>query len=627
MKRHFAVFLWLLPATLCLFLLGQGPTAQSSKFQRSEVMIPMRDGMRLQTAIFTPADQRAPLPILLLRTPYGVPDNSEALEKRPSLQAFMQDGYIFVYQNLRGRFKSEGTFRISTAPPDHGNPKTSSESSDAYDTIDWLVKNVPNNNGKVGIYGVSYSGLTAALSLLEPHPALKAISEQASPADQWMNDDFHRYGAFRLSYGFEYSVMEEASKNENTHFAFDTYDTYQWYLNLGPLTNVNAKYLHGAIGMWNKFAEHPDYDAFWQKEAFVNSYGEDSVPILNVAGWWDQEDPQGPWTIYAKLAQKDPKHNDYMVAGPWNHGGWRGKDGSKLGVITFGGHNTSAEFRENVEAPWFRYWLHGTGERPAWSVQTFETGSNRWRTYDVWPPAAARQKNIYLQANGGLSFDEAKNAADYAEYVSDPANPVPYRQRPISPTYPGGDWPEWEVQDQRFVEHRPDVLTFESATLDDDLRAAGAFSADLFASTSGTDSDWIVKLIDVYPENYEVKDSGKDEGPAPGQYGRSLNGYELMIAAEVVRGRFNKSFEHPEPLTANEVTEFKVPLRSHDHVFLKGHRIMVQVQSTWFPLIDRNPQRFVPNIYKAKNDDYVKATQRIYCTKESPSHIVLPTLQ
>lgn len=509
MERHSTALLCLLFALLCLLSWGQENQPAAAKFNLTEVMVPMRDGVHLQTAIFTPVGQREPLPILLLRTPYGVPDRSQDLEKGPGLQALMQDGYIFVYQNLRGRFKSEGTFRISTAPPDKNNPKATSESSDAYDTIDWLVKNVPNNNGKVGIFGVSYSGLTAALSLLEPHPALKAISEQASPADQWMNDDFHRYGAFRLSYGFEYSVMEESSKTENTHFAFDTYDTYQWYLTLGPLSNVNSKYLHGAIAMWNKFAEHPNYDAFWRKEAFVNSYREDAVPILNVAGWWDQEDPQGPWAIYAKLAQNDPKRSDYMVAGPWNHGGWRRKDGSKLGEVTFGGHNTAAEYRENVEAPWFRYWLHGRGERPAWSVQTFETGSNQWRTYDVWPPASAEPSNLYLQANGGLGFERGKSTTGYAEYVSDPANPVPYRLRPISPTYPGGDWPEWEMQDQRFVEHRPDVLSFESSPLEHDIRVAGELSADLFASTSGTDSDWVVKLIDVYPENYEVKESGQ----------------------------------------------------------------------------------------------------------------------
>ena len=597
------------------------------KFTRTEVMIPMRDGVRLQTVFFAPIEQSQPLPILLQRTPYGVPDNDQFLQKNAGFHELVSDGYIFAFQNLRGRFKSEGTFKMSSAPEDKSNPKSTSEGTDAYDTIDWLVKNVPKNNGKVGIFGVSYVGLTAALSLLDPHPALKAVSEQASPADQWMNDDFHRYGAFRLSYGFEYSVMEQSDKNANTHFKFDTYDTYDWYLKLGPLSNANAEFLHGRIPAWNQFLDHPNYDHFWKKEAFTNTFREAFVPILNVAGWWDQEDPWGPWKIYSTLAGNDPNHNDFMVAGPWNHGGWWRKDGSTLGLIPFGNHNTALEFREDIEAPFFRYYLHGEGQPFSWAVKTFETGSNRWRTYDRWPPSGAQATNLYLGANGELSFDPVAHGGEYREYVSDPGNPVPYRPRPISPTYPGGDWPYWETDDQRFLDHRPDVLTFETMPLDHDVLVAGDLMADLFASTSGTDSDWVVKLIDVYPENYEPKDLDKEGGPAPGQYGKSLNGYQLMIAGEVMRGRFRNSWERPEPLVAGKITEFKIPLRSHDHVFLKGHRIMVQIQSTWFPVIDRNPQRFVPNIYQAKASDYIVATQRVYCTPAAPSHIVLPVLK
>jgi len=597
------------------------------KFARTEVMIPMRDGVRLQTVYFIPLDQKERLPILLLRTPYGVPETDRSLQKSPAFKELVDDGYIFAFQNLRGRFKSEGTFNMSSAPQDKSNPKSTSEGTDAYDTIDWLVKNVPKNNGKVGIYGVSYDGLTAVLSLLEPHPALKAISEQASPADQWMNDDFHRYGAFRLSYGFEYSVMEQSDKNANTHFKFDTYDTYDWYLKLGPLSNANTLYLHGNIPAWNQFIEHPNYDTFWKREAFTNAFHDAPVPILNVAGWWDQEDPWGPWNIYSTLEKYDSKHHDFVVAGPWNHGGWWGQDGSTLGLIPFGNHKTAIEFRQNIEAPFFRYYLHGKGQAFTWAAQTFETGSNTWKTYDSWPPKNASTRKLYFQPNGQLSFNSVQGPGGYSEYISDPANPVPYRQRPISPTYPGGDWPYWEVEDQRFVDDRPDVLTFQTAPLDHDVVVTGELVADLFASTSGTDSDWIVKVIDVYPEDHEPKDLDKQGGPAPGQYEKSLNGYELMIAGEVVRGRFNRSFEQPEPLVANRVTEFKIPLRSHDHVFLKGHRIMVQVQSTWFPVIDRNPQKFVPNIYQAQSSDFVPATQRVYFTQEAPSHIELPVVE
>ena len=595
------------------------------KFSRTAVMVPVRDGVRLQTVYFAPLDQKEPLPIMLLRTPYGVPEDDRGLQESPAFKELVADDYIFAFQNLRGRFQSEGTFNMSSAPADKSDPKSTSEGTDAYDTIDWLVKNVPKNSGKVGIFGVSYDGLTAALSLLNPHPALKAVSEQASPADQWMNDDFHRYGAFRLSYGFEYSVMEQADKNANTHFKFDTYDTYDWYLQLGPLSNANAKYLHGNIPEWNDFVEHPNYDSFWKKESFTTAFHDSPVPILNVAGWWDQEDPWGPWKIYATLAKNDPKHHDFVVAGPWNHGGWWGKEGSTLGTVAFGDHKTALEFRQNIEAPFFRYYLHGSGQRFTWTAQMFETGSNVWKTYDAWPPKNTAATKLYLGPNGELTF-EAPGGTGYSEYVSDPANPVPYRPRPISPTYPGGDWREWEAEDQRFVEHRPDVLTFETAPLDHDVTVAGELMADLFASTSGTDSDFIVKLIDVYPENYDPKDLTKEGGPKPGEYAKSLNGYELMIAGEVWRGRYNRSFERPEPLVANRVTEFKIPLRSHDHVFLKGHRIMVQVQSSWFPVIDRNPQKFVPNIYKAEASEYVKATQRVYFSREAPSHIVLPVL-
>jgi uncharacterized protein len=540
----------------------------------------------------------------------------------------MTDGYIFVFQNLRGRFKSEGEFKLSSYV-DLKDPKATNETTDAYDTIEWLLKNVADNNGKVGMFGVSYDGLTTALTLLHPHPALKAISEQASPADQWMNDDDHRYGALRESYSFEYSVLEEADKNTNTHFEFETYDTYQWYLDLGPVSNINAKYLHGKLPFWNETVEHPDYDAFWKKEAWVNQLHASTVPNLNVAGFWDQEDPWGPWQIFRHARESDPEHTNFMVAGPWFHGGWAGGAGEKIGIVPFGGHETSREFRENIQAPFFRYYLHAQGEKPKWQASTFQTGSNTWHTYAAWPPPEAKPINLYLLTDGTLSFKSpaaSPAAKQYREYVSDPAKPVPYRQRPISPTYPGGDWRTWEAADQRFVDGRPDVLTFVSSPLDHDITVSGEVGADLFASTSGTDSDFIVKLIDVYPENAQKSEWDVNAGPKPGEFAQSLNGYELPIAMEVRRGRYNESYEKPQPLVPNQPAEWKIPLRDHDHAFLKGHRIMVQVQSTWFPVIDRNPQKFVSSIYKATAADYVPATQRVYCSPKLPSHIVLPVV-
>ena len=597
-------------------------------FKLQEVMIPVRDGVKLQTAILTPVDQKGPLPILFRRTPYGVPEKS--LEQVPtSWKELAQDGYIFVIQNLRGRFKSEGVFDL-TSQVDLTNPKATNETTDAYDSIEWLLKNVPNNTGKVGMYGVSYDGLTTALTLLHPHPALAAISEQASPVDQWMNDDDHRYGALRESYDFEYAVMEQADKNSNTHFEFETYDTYQWYLDLGPLSNINSKYLHGKIPYWNSTIDHPDYDEFWKKEAWVRQLHASTVPNLNVAGFWDQEDPWGPWQIFRHAEEHDPDHTNFMVAGPWYHGQWQSLKADSIGQIPFGGHETAREFRENIEAPFFRYYLHGKGEKPKWQASTFQSGSNRWRTYATWPPKEAQATNLYLHADGTLSFAAPKageGAKEYREYVSDPASPVPYRQRPISPTYPEGDWRRWEVADQRFVDGRPDVLTFVSTPLEHDITVTGPLAASLFASTSGTDSDFVVKLIDVYPESAQKNAWEAEEGPKPGQYAQSLNGYELPIAMEVRRGRYLQSFETPHPLTANQASEWDIPLRDHDHVFLKGHRMMVQIQSTWFPVIDRNPQKFVPSIYKAVASDFVSATQRIYCSPGMASHLVLPVVR
>jgi putative CocE/NonD family hydrolase len=444
-----------------------------------------------------------------------------------------------------------------------------------------------------------------------------------------MNDDDHRYGALRESYSFEYAVMEQADKNSNTNFAFETYDTYEWYLNLGPLTNANAKYLHGKIPYWNSTMEHPNYDDFWKKEAWVRQLHASTVPNLNVAGFWDQEDPWGPWQIFRHAAEHDPEHTNFMVAGPWFHGQWQTPKGDSIGLIPFGGHETAREFRETIEAPFFRYYLHGKGEKPAWQASTFQSGSNTWHTYAAWPPKEAVATNLYLHADGTLSFTApgAAEANAFREYVSDPASPVPYRQRPISPTYPAGDWRTWEVADQRFVDGRPDVLTFVSAPLEKDLVVTGPLAAALFASTSGTDSDFVVKLIDVFPQDAQKNAWEAEAGPKPGQFAQSLNGYELPIAMEVRRGRYLRSYEHAEPLKANEATEWEIPLRDHDHFFLKRHRIMVQVQSTWFPLIDRNPQKFVKSIYDATAADFVKATQRVYCTPKMASHVVLPVVK
>jgi putative CocE/NonD family hydrolase len=595
--------------------------ASPSEFNRVEEMVPMRDGTRLQTVIFTPVAGSAALPILLTRTPYGVPEDESGLAAKASpFRPLIADGYIFVFQNLRGRFKSEGTFVMQRSPRDERDPKSIDESTDAYDTIDWLVKHVPRNNGKVGIWGISYSGWTTVMALRNPHPALKTASEQASPADMFLGDDFHHNGAFRLSYGLEYSALVEAEKESNFHFVFDKSDTYEWYLKLGPLSNVNKDYYHGKIASWNDFVDHPARDAYWKAQSTDGWLHGTTVPVQNVAGWWDQEDFYGPVKTYDLLEKGGAGSLNYLVVGPWNHGGWFRGSGSHLGDIAFGSA-TGEYFRAQVMAPWFRYWLHGEGTAPAAKALVFETGTNEWKQYAAWPPKDAKTTPLYLKADRELSFEKPEQGTGFDMYVSDPANPVPYRPRPISPTYPGPDWPKWLVQDQRFVDHRPDVLTWETEPLTKDVRVAGDVVAHFFASSTGTDADWVVKLIDVQPENATSTIPAEVADPARTV---DLGGYELMIANEVFRSRFLHGFENPKPIPANEVLEYNLDLHTTDHVFQRGHKIMVQIQSSWFPIIDRNPQKFVTNIFAASASDYTPATQRIYHSAAYPSSILLP---
>jgi putative CocE/NonD family hydrolase len=604
-----------LAALLLLPLAGPAQQSQppdySQMFDKTDVMIPARDGVKLHTEIYTPKNPIEQLPIILERTPYGTRDNEKGYSRILGRYAEMiPEGYIFVFQDIRGRFGSKGKFVMQRPVRDPKDAKAIDEGTDTWDTIDWLVKNVPHNNARAGLLGISYGGWLTVMGMLEPHPALKAVSEQASPADMFLGDDFHHNGAFRLSYGFEYATMMETSK-ENYSFPFDRFDTYDWYLRLGALPNVNQKYLHGSLPTWNDFVAHPNYDAFWKKQAMPYILKNPTVPNLNVAGWWDQEDFYGPMRIYELLEKNDPDHLNYLAVGPWNHGGWAGGPGNSLGAIPLGS-DTALYFRQKIEAPWFAYWLKDKGELPLQEAMLFQTGSDQWTKFDSWPPKDAQAKKLYFRENGKLSFDapQAIGPQAFDSYVADPAHPVPYRHRPIDQTYPEdhpGSWYTWLVQDQRFVDHRPDVLSWGTDELKEDLTLAGSVTAHLFASTTGSDADWIVKLIDVYPEKY----------PADWK----LSGYELMVADEVFRGRFRNSFEKPEPLAPGRITPFTISLHTANHVFRKGHRILVQVQSTWFPIIDRNPQRFVPNIFEAKESDYQKATHRIYRSKQFSSNV------
>jgi uncharacterized protein len=585
------------------------PPSNIPRYEHTNVQIAMRDGIRLNTQIYVPKEHGGPLPIILSRTPYGVDNGSGRLDG--SYRELADAGYIFVLQDIRGRYRSEGQFVMQRPVRDHKDPKAIDEASDAYDTIEWLLKNVPGNNGRVGMLGVSYDGWTTAMALTDPHPALKATSPQASPADMWLGDDFHHNGAFRLSYGFEYAAMMETTK-ESEQFAFDRYDTYQWYLALGPLSNVNARHLKGKIPSWNDYVAHPDWDAFWQRQTLIPALTQVTVPTLNVAGWWDQEDFYGPVAIYRRLEQFDRDNKNFLVVGPWNHGGWNGALGKTLGRIDFGS-NTAKFYRDSVQAPFFAYYLKDEGELRQPEALTFEAGANQWRRYDAWPArTGVTERRLYFGADGRLSFNAPKTTgAAFDQYLSDPAHPVPYRRRPIEPTYDprGSGWRPWLVEDQRFVDGRADVLSWTTEPLAEDLTLAGEVAARLFASTTGSDADWIVKLIDVYPEDYP-------EAP-------TMGGYQLMVSNEVFRGRYRKSFERPEALVPNAVTPFDIGLHTQSYRFKKGHRIMVQVQSTWFPLIDRNPQTWVPNIFEAKASDFKAQTHRIHRSARYPSHLRL----
>jgi putative CocE/NonD family hydrolase len=595
------------------------------EYTRQEAMIPMRDGIKLHAVILRPKDYSAPLPFLMERTPYGVDGNTpESVNPRdPELAS---SRYIFVFEDIRGRYKSEGAFVMSRPMADHRDPKLVDESTDTYDTVAWLLKNIPNNNGRVGIHGVSYGGFLAMAAGIDPHPAVKAISPQAPMIDVWMGDDFFHNGAFRQTYGYDYTKGMESSK-ETTFSKLDE-DAYDFFLRSGSFAVAAKTDNVDKLPTGVAFLQHPAYDEFWRARAVQWHLSEPAVPTLLVGGFWDQEDLFGPQEAYAKLEPHDAHHENFLVIGPWNHGQWGGTT-RHLGAIQFG-EPTTDEFRRRYEAPFFAHYLKDENGFSLKDTAAFESGSNRWREYTHWPPVESKSQNLYLSADGSLTFSssepkksspENKGAANYREYVSDPANPVPYRHRPIQATYSqGSKWFTWMVEDQRFVSDRPDVATWTTPPLDHDVTVAGDVIADLFASTSGTDADWVVKLIDEYPDAASTTSSAPSSSNKSNTAQPDMAGYQLIINAEIFRGRYRKSFEHPEAIPANEMLEYRFSLHAADHTFLRGHRIKVQVQSTWFPLYDRNPQKFLPSVMTASPGDFAKATQRIY----PASHLILP---
>jgi len=594
----------MLPSLVLLTVaLAQQPM-QDSAYTRTEAMIPMRDGVKLHTVIVAPRGTTGSLGILMDRTPYGADGAAAGAARNAGYLGL--SGLIIVAQDIRGRFTSEGTFAMNRPP--HSGPQGTDESTDTYDTIDWLVKNVPGNNGRVGVFGISYPGWLTAVAGIGAHPALKAISPQAPMGDAWMGDDFFHQGAFRQSYGLEYSWMMEASPDLSVTPSPARFDTYEWYRSFPTLGALAAAVGAEQWPTWRHFAEHPAYDSVWRARSLPRYFTHTTVPTLTVGGWWDQEDEYGPLASYAALERTDTAGVNFLVMGPWYHGQWFADSATALGNIRFG-RPTGVDFRA-LQTRWFAYWLKGEGDGKFPEATVFDAGTNEWRSFDRWPPAAAQTKHLFFRENGGLSFDPPTAATGADQYVSDPAHPVPYRPRPVERTYsPPSRWRRWETEDQRFVDGRPDVLTWQTAPLTADVTVAGNVVAHLFAATTGSDADWVVKLIDVYPDTIPDR---------PG-----MGGYELMVTGDVMRGRYRNSWEHPQPIPANQVTPFTVDLHQQAYTFRKGHRIMVQVQSTWFPLYDRNPQTFVPNIFRATAADYRAATHRVYRTARHPSNVTI----
>lgn len=589
-------------------------------YKKTEHMVAMRDGIQLYTQVYTPTRLSGPHPVMLFRTPYSIrPYELDAFRDPlgPSVE-FDRRGYIFVFQDARGKFRSEGDFEIMRPPArEPKGPTDFDESTDNHDTIDWLLKNVPGHNGRVGQWGISYPGWQTVTGMIDAHPALVAASPQASPSDMFIGDDWHHNGAFRIMYAFSWLAGNARRRDQPTEARGEPFDYgtpwgYEFFLEAGAASNIDALYFHGDVPGWNDFMAHPDYDEYWQRQNFLQYLDDVQPAVLNVAGWFDTEDFYGPMSIYRTVEARNPETENVLVVGPWLHGGWRGMYGDHLGCVEFG-RKTSLDFKRDMQFPFFEHHLRGEGDWDAPEAVVFETGANEWRTLETWPPDGIEEAKLFLRDGGQLSFDAPAETGDEGadQYVSDPSRPVPFSTE-VRTTL--GHL--WKVEDQRFASARPDVLVYESDVLAEDLTIAGPIQASLFVSTTGTDSDWIVKLIDVYPP--DAKESESCEVP--------MGGFQMHLAGEIMRGRYRNSFEKPEPMVPGEATVISINLRDRFHTFKAGHKIMVQIQSSWFPAYDRNPQTYV-DIYHAKPEDYVAATQTVYRSSDKASHLVLGVLR
>jgi putative CocE/NonD family hydrolase len=592
---------------ICFATLGlpQGLEYVKTNYTKHEFEIPMRDGVRLYTVAYTPKDTSIRYPILLNRTPYslrpyGVDHYRENIG--PWAQ-FGREGYIIVYQDVRGRWASQGEFlHVRPHRPVKNGPKDIDESSDTWDTIDWLVKNIPGHNGRVGMWGISYPGFYAAMGAIDAHPALVASSPQAPVAEWFIGDDFRHNGCLFLAHAFNFLINVDQPHPEPTkkgvpNFEHDTPNGYEFFLRMGPLANADEKFFKGKSPFWREMMQHPNYDEYWQARSVVPHMKNIRPAMMTVGGWFDAEDIYGPLRLYEFMEKNNAQAQNILVMGPWDHGGWSRTDGDKLGNVSFAA-KTAQFYREKIELPFFEYHLKGKGEMRLPEAYVFETGVNQWRQQEQWPPAKARARQLYFRAGGKLSWDAPLEESGFDEYPSDPARPVPFIDYVAI-----GMTREYMTDDQRFASTRPDVLVYQTEPLTEDVTIAGPFTASLQVSITGTDADFVVKLIDVYPDNYP--------DPNPNPKGMRMGGYQQLLRGEPFRGRFRNSFSKPEPFQPGKVTKVEFELPDIYHTFRREHRIMVQVQSSWFPLVDRNPQKYM-DIYNAREADFQKALHRVY---------------
>ncbi|MDQ6814345.1 MAG: CocE/NonD family hydrolase [Bacteroidota bacterium] len=597
-------------------------------YNKVEQYISMRDGVKLFTSIYVPKDSLEKHPILLTRTPYSCAPYGKN-EFRPFWQTFykeyLKEKYIMVIQDVRGRWMSEGTF-VDVRPfnPNKKGDKYIDEASDTYDAIDWMVKNIRSNNGKVGVFGISYPGFYSTMAALSNHPALKAVSPQAPVTDWFVGDDFHHNGAFMMMDAFAfYSSFGRPRVRPTTiaplPFDYFTKDNYEFYLRNGALSNLTKNYMGDSIVFWNDLMNHPNYDAWWQARNARNFLEDVKPAILVVGGLFDAEDCFGAWNTYKAIEAKSPATNNRLVMGPWFHGGWVRSDGSKLGNVQFGS-KTSEWYQKNIELPFFNYYLKGKGTAQNIAEATvFFTGENKWHQLKQWPPAEVEFKELFLDKNKKLTWtipagvgtsEKPKDEDTFTEYISDPSTPVPYTE-----DVHFARTREYMTDDQRFASRRPDVLTFTTGILSDDIAVTGPVTADLMISTTSTDADFVVKVIDVFPDQFKYSDTDKYQ----------MNGYQMLVRGDVMRGKFRNSLEKPEPFVPKKITNVKFTLPDVAHTFKSGHKIMIQIQSSWFPLVDRNPQKFM-DIYHAKDEDFQKASIKVYHNGSMNSKIILPVL-